>query len=232
MTEQGQAPATLFLRGFFLSCQKETPQTPKRKPLWCMSEAGTVFYGFPRVGSSHPVIGWLCPTPTVRCFASLAALPRRSPGGKGAEPPINAAASRTFQTTPKPSVGGLRPPRASRSPAPASAGGVSSPILPRKMGHIRKPRQVSGTQRRKHRNGRPHRAAKIAPGLCLGAIPYLAPLRRNRAAVRRAKYMGLRGKSPGGPYIFYGGEPTRGTPGPPRIFFYSSYIFFSLSRCS
>ena len=30
--------------------------------------------------------------------------------------------------------------------------------------------------------------------------------------------MGLRGKSPGGPYIFYGGEPTRGTPGPPRIF--------------
>ena len=24
-----------ILRDFFLSCQKETPQTPKRKPLWC-----------------------------------------------------------------------------------------------------------------------------------------------------------------------------------------------------
>ena len=77
------------------------------------------------------------------------------------------------------------------------------------MGHIRKPRVVRGTQRRKYRNGRPHRAAKIPGGLCLPGIPYLAPLRRNRAAVRRE------------------GEHTRGTPGPPRKVFYFAAFAFS-----
>ena len=212
-----KAPATLFLRGFFLSCQKETPQTPKRKPLWCGSEAETVFYGFPRVAAAHPVVGWLCLSPAVHCFASLAALPRRSPGGKGAEPPNNLPPStplQTPQTTPR----GRAPPAPPISLARApSAGGVSkSHFAPQNGTHYKTP---CGQWQKltKHRNGRPHRAAKIAPGLCLGAIPYLAPLRRNRAAVRRAKYMGLRGFCPGGPYIFYGGEPTRGTPGPPRI---------------
>ena len=33
----GAGPCDLILRDFFLSCQKETPQTPKRKPLLCLS---------------------------------------------------------------------------------------------------------------------------------------------------------------------------------------------------
>ena len=140
----------------------------------------------------------------------------RQTGGKGAEPPITPRQARRSAQREPPLVGGLRPLRPSRSPATASAGGVSmSHFAPQNGTHYKTP---CGQWQKltKHRNGRPHRAAKIAPGLCLGAIPYLAPLRRNRAAVRRAKYTGRRGKSPGGPYIFYGGEPTRGTPGPPR----------------
>ncbi len=74
MSKQGSAPATLFLRDFFLSCQKETPQTPKRKPLWCVSEVNAVFYGFSRFAAAHPVVGWLCSPPTAECFASLAPL--------------------------------------------------------------------------------------------------------------------------------------------------------------
>ena len=81
------------------------------------------------------------------------------------------------------------------------------------MGHLRKACAVSGTQRRKHRNGRPHRAAKIAPGLCLGAIPYLAPLRRNLRAVRGE------------------GEPTRGTQSP-SYYFYIIYFLISSPRVS
>ena len=73
---------------------------------------------------------------------------------------------------------------------------ITVPFCHAKWDTLEKPCVVSGTQRRKHRNGRPHRAAKIAPGLCLGAIPYLAPLRRNRAAVRRAKCMALWGHKP------------------------------------
>ena len=76
------------------------------------------------------------------------------------------------------------------------------------MGHIRKTPCGQWQKPPKHRNGRPHRAAKIAPGLCLGAIPYLAPLRRNRAAVRRE------------------GELTRGTQSP-SYYFYIIYFLIS-----
>ena len=41
---QGRSPCKPFLRGFFLSCQKETPQTPKRKPLWCLSQPKAGFH--------------------------------------------------------------------------------------------------------------------------------------------------------------------------------------------
>ena len=118
------------------------------------------------------------------------------PGGKGAEPPNNLPPSTPPQTTRTTPRGRALPARRISLARAPSAGGVSSPILPRKMGHFRKACLLRGFQRPKHRNGRPHRAAKIAPGLCLGAIPYLAPQRRNRAAVRRE------------------GEPTRGTQSP------------------
>ena len=60
------------------------------------------------------------------CVASLtlAALPRRSPGGQGGGAPDNLPTSTPLQTPQTTSVGGLCPPGASRSPAPASAGGV------------------------------------------------------------------------------------------------------------
>ena len=131
-------------------------------------------------------------------FARGTTLVQTNPRGQGGGAPNKRRDKRvrSVEARETTSVGGLRPPRPSRSPAPASAGGVSSPILPRKMGHIRKPCQVSGSKLTKHRNGRPHRAAKIPGGLCLPGIPYLAPRGRNRAAVRRE------------------GEPTRGTQSP------------------
>ena len=153
------------------------------------------------------------------CVASLtlAALPRRSPGGQGGGAPDNLPTSTPLQTPQTTSVGGLCPLGVFRSPAPPARAAYQVPFCLSKMGHLRKPRVVSGTQRRKHRNGRPHRAAKIAPGLCLGAIPYLAPLRRNRAAVRRAKYMGLRGKAPEA-HIFFMEGSLRGGPPVPLVF--------------
>ena len=105
----------------------------------------TVFYGFLRVAGGHPVIEWLCTQTTVRCFASLAALPRRSPGGKGAKPPINAATSTPASNHANhPSwAGSARPAHLARPRLPARAAYLS-PILPRKMGHLRKACQFSG----------------------------------------------------------------------------------------
>ena len=215
---RGESPREPFSERFLFVLSKRNPSDSKEKTALVRVGGGDCLL---RVSAcreaAHPVVGWLCLSPAVHCFASLAALPRRSPGGKGAEPPNNLPPStplQTPQTTPR----GRAPPAPPISLARApSAGGVSkSHFAPQNGTHYKTP---CGQWQKltKHRNGRPHRAAKIAPGLCLGAIPYLAPLRRNRAAVRRAKYMGLRGFCPGGPYIFYGGEPTRGTPGPPRI---------------
>ena len=62
--------------------------------------------------------------PTVRCFAYARGTTYTDRGARGRSP-HNAATSTPPQTTQNTSVGGLRPLRPSRTPAPASAGGVS-----------------------------------------------------------------------------------------------------------
>ena len=140
-----KAPATLFLRGFFLSCQKETPQTPKRKPLWCVSVGKCCLLRVSRFAAAHPGVGWLCTSPTVHCFASLAALSGQIKGGQGGEAPHKRRDKYNVPNHAK-YVRGRAPPAPPISHARARQRGrrIKVPFCLSKMGHIRKPRVVSG----------------------------------------------------------------------------------------
>ena len=82
--------------------------------------------------------------PTVRCFASLAALRfAETPGGKGAEPPNNLPDKQPPLQTPQTTPRGRAPPARRISlapPRPPARAAYYRPILPRKMGHFRKVR--------------------------------------------------------------------------------------------
>ena len=123
---------------------KETPQTPKKSAPAVVGAFLRAFTGFQLSKVVIPSVNEFIASPTVRCFASLAALPRRSPGGKGAEPPITPRQAPAPNPASHPSwAGSARSAHLARPRLPARAAYLS-PILPRKMGHIRKACVVSG----------------------------------------------------------------------------------------
>ena len=72
---RGESPCIVFLRDFFLSCQKETPQTPKKRRFGAYRRLNPVFTKLFIVGKFPSLMVNELPhrRPCV-CFASLAAL--------------------------------------------------------------------------------------------------------------------------------------------------------------
>ena len=136
-----KVPATRLPPHFFGLAQRNGCGAPKKNAFGACRRRGLSFKALRMSRVVIPSSNGCSAPPTVRCFASLAALSLQKPqGARGRSPQI------TFRQAPRskprkpPLVGGLRPPGAFRSPAPPARAAYYRPILPRKMGHFRKVR--------------------------------------------------------------------------------------------